>query len=122
VLAATAASASAYKAFVTPTRNIGCVLEERSVRCDIRHHSWPTPRRPKSCELDYGSGVVVGRSGRAQFVCAGDTVLEAGPVLRYGESIRKGRFRCASSELGVRCVNQRDGHGFLLSKQKVHLF
>lgn len=122
LLAAAATPASAYKAFVSPTRNIGCVMEKTGVRCDIRDHSWPTPPKPQSCELDYGGGVFVGRSGRAQFVCAGDTVLEAGPVLPYGKSASKGRFRCASSEAGVRCVNQRNGHGFLLSRPKVKLF
>lgn len=116
------ASASAFKGFVSPTHNIGCVMDKQAVRCDIRDHSWQSPPKPKSCELDYGGGVVVGHSGKAEFVCAGDTTLEAGPVLAYGESVRKGRFRCTSMETGMRCVNRRNGHGFLLSKQKVRLF
>ncbi len=120
--AVAASSAAAYKAFVSPTHNIGCIMEAQAVRCDIGDHSWQSPPKPKSCELDYGGGVAVGRSGKAEFVCAGDTVLEAGPVLPYGESASKGRFRCTSSEAGVRCVNKRNGHGFLLSKQKVKLF
>lgn len=122
LFAAAAASASAYKAFVSPTKNIGCIMEKRSVRCDIRDHSWQSPPKPKWCDVDYGGGVAVDRSGKAAFVCAGDTVLEAGPVLPYGDSASKGRFRCTSSEVGVRCLNTRNGHGFLLSKQKVRLF
>jgi hypothetical protein len=122
LMGAAAASASAFKAFVSPTHNIGCIMEARSVRCDIRDHSWISPPKPRSCDVDYGGGVAVGRGGKASFVCAGDTVLEAGPVLPYGESATKGRFRCVSSEAGMRCVNKRNGHGFLLSKQKVRLF
>jgi hypothetical protein len=92
------------------------------VRCDIRHHSWATPPKPKNCELDYGGGVFVGKHGRAGYVCSGDTTLHAGPVLPYGESERKARFRCTSEEAGMRCVNLRNGHGFLLSRQRVRLF
>lgn len=119
---AAASSAAAFKGFVSPTRNIGCVMDREAVRCDIRDHSWQSPPKPKYCDVDYGGGVAVGHSGKAEFVCAGDTTLEAGPVLPYGESISKGRFRCTSMETGMRCVNKRNGHGFLLSKQKVKLF
>jgi hypothetical protein len=121
-VAAAASPAAAYKGFVSPSHNIGCVMEDNGVRCDIRDHSWQSPPKPKSCDVDYGGGVAVGKSGRAEFVCAGDTTLEAGPVLGYGESVRKGRFRCTSEEAGMRCVNKRNGHGFLLAKQKVRLF
>jgi hypothetical protein len=121
-LAAGASAASAYTGFVSPSHNIGCVISSQSVRCDIRDHSWPTPPKPKSCELDYGGGVAVDRGGKAQFLCAGDTTLEAGPVLGYGSSVSRGRFRCSSQESGMRCVNQRNGHGFFLAKQSYALF
>jgi len=119
---ALAAPAFAFKGFVSPSHNIGCVMDKQGVRCDIRDHSWPTPPKPKSCELDYGGGVFVGKSGRASYICAGDTTLEAGPVLPYGDTVSKGRFRCRSGEAGMRCVNDRNGHGFLLAKEKVRLF
>jgi hypothetical protein len=119
---ATAASASAFKGFVSPSHNIGCVISSQSARCDIRDHSWQSPPKPASCELDYGGGVAVDKSGRAQFLCAGDTTLEAGPVLAYGVSVSAGRFRCTSKETGMRCVNTRNGHGFLLAKQTYKLF
>lgn len=121
-VAVAASPAAAYKGFVSPTGNIGCIMEDRAVRCDIREHSWQSPPKPKSCDVDYGGGVAVGLSGQADFVCAGDTVLDAGPVLPYGESASKGRFRCTSMESGMRCVNKRNGHGFLLAKQTVRLF
>lgn len=119
---ATAATASAFKEFQSPSKNIGCVMSEESVRCDIRDHSWPTPPKPKNCELDYGGGVAVDTSGKAQLICAGDTALGVGPVLSYGSAITKGRFRCFSGENGVRCVNRRNHHGFVLSKQSYKLF
>jgi hypothetical protein len=124
VLGAVAAGSAlaAFKGFDSPSGNIGCVMESRSVRCDIGDHDWAAPPKPKNCELDYGGGVAVGLGGRAGFVCAGDTTLHSGPPLAYGKSQSLGRFRCASEEAGMRCVNRRNGHGFLLSRQRVRLF
>jgi hypothetical protein len=120
--AAASASASAFVGFVSPSHNIGCVMDKEAVRCDIREHSWKSPPKPKSCDVDYGGGVAVDKSGRAQFLCAGDTTLESGPVLAYGDSVSRGRFRCVSKETGMRCVNKRNGHGFFLAKQTYSLF
>jgi hypothetical protein len=120
-LAVGASSAAAFKGFETPSHNIGCILTEQTARCDIRDHSWPTPKKPKSCEFDYGA-LFIGKQGKGEFGCVSDSAMGAGPVLSYGESIRKGRFVCTSEETGVRCVNRRNGHGFFLSKQRVRLF
>jgi hypothetical protein len=116
------ARASAFIGFHSPSGNIGCVMERAGVRCDIREHDWPTPPKPKSCELDYGGGVFVGKKHRAGFVCAGDTTLGIGKALPYGSSKHLGRFHCTSLERGMRCRNRRNGHGFLLSRESVHLF
>jgi hypothetical protein len=120
-LAVGAAQAAAYKGFETPSHNIGCILTEQTARCDIRDHSWPTPKKPKSCEFDYGA-LFIGKQGRGEFGCVSDSAMGAGPVLDYGEKVRKGRFVCTSEEAGVRCVNRRNGHGFFLSRQHVRLF
>ena len=122
ILATGASQAAATKGFETPSRNIGCVLFAQGARCDIRKHSWPLPKRPKSCEFDYGGSLFIGAKGRGEYGCVSDSAMHAGPVLPYGESIRKGRFSCASEEAGVRCVNRRNGHGFFLSRQRVRLF
>lgn len=119
---ATAASASAFKGFTSPSGNIGCVISKGYVRCDIRQHSWHAPPKPKSCDLDWGGGVAVDKRGKAQFLCAGDTTLGAGPALPYEHSISRGRFHCESQEAGMRCVNKRNGHGFYLNKQRYELF
>jgi len=119
---ATAASASAFTGFVSPSHNIGCVISKGGVRCVIRHHSWNSPPKPKWCDVDYGGGVAVDKKGKAGFVCAGDTTLESGSVLAYEHSISRGRFHCESQSAGMRCVNKRNGHGFFLSKQHYELF
>jgi hypothetical protein len=118
----TVASASAFTGFTSPTGNIGCVMSKGGVRCDIRHHSWKAPPKPKWCDVDYGGGVAVDKKGKAGIVCAGDTTLNSGPVLPYGSSINRGRFNCESQEAGMRCVNKRNGHGFYLNKQHYELF
>ena len=90
----------------------------------LRHpqHDWTAPPKPASCELDWGSGVVVGRHGRAEIVCAGDTTLGEGRHLAYGDAIARGRFRCVSRRRGMRCVNRRNDHGFALSRERVRRF
>ena len=110
--------------FRTPSNNIGCGGETAKngyVRCDISAHSWPTPRRPTTCEFDYGGGLELQTRGRASFVCAGDTVLNRDRILRYGASIKIGRISCTSRTTGVTCRNPA-GHGFSLSKQAYRIF
>lgn len=112
-----------YKLFKSPSGNIGCAISKKDVRCDIREHSWPTPPKPSSCDVDYGQGVAVGQHGRAGYVCAGDTVLDpSASVLGYGDRISKGNIRCASKTKGMRCVNLDTKDGFFLSRDAVHLF
>ncbi len=122
LLGAGASGAAAFKGFESPSHNIGCIMSEQGARCDIGQHSWPLPKRPKSCEFDYGGSVFIGDRGRGEYGCVSDSAMDAGPVLPYGEQLRKGRFVCTSEEIGVRCVNRRNGHGFLLSRQSVKFF
>ena len=119
---ASAAPAHALTQFRSPSRNIGCVMETSGVRCDIRHRSWSPPPKPAWCDLDWGQGLTVAKRGKGHYVCAGDTVLGSGRVLRYGKSISRGRFRCLSRRSGMRCVNRRNGHGFTLSRQHARVF
>lgn len=92
------------------------MISKGAVRCDIRNHSWTAPPKPKRCDVDWAAGPP-STSGKAGIVCAGDTALEAGPVLPYGDPISRGRFHCESQQAGMRCVNKRNGHGFSLNKQ-----
>jgi hypothetical protein len=108
--------------FHSPSDNIGCVLTARGVRCDIAEHRWTPPPEPKSCDLDWGGGVALDSKGRADWVCAGDTTLHQGNALAYGETVKRGRFKCKSKESGMRCVDTDDKHGFFLSRDTVRLF
>jgi hypothetical protein len=117
-----AAPASAYTFFETPSHNIGCVISKSGARCDIREHAWKPPPKPKSCHVDWGFGLTVGRRGFAEWVCAGDTVFGGKRVLAYRDSITRGRFTCTSRRNGVRCVNERNGHGFKLARRFARWF
>jgi hypothetical protein len=121
-LAFAAVPASGAVQFETPSHNIGCALSASGARCDIREHAWKPPPKPKSCPVDWGFGLEVGRRGFAQWVCAGDTVLGGKQVLAYRKSIRRGRFECTSRRNGMRCVNLRSDHGFKLARRRASWF
>jgi hypothetical protein len=116
------AAPAAASPFQSPSRNIGCYITAQGVRCDISRRDWSPPPKPASCELDYGQGLSVGPRGRGRVVCAGDTTLGSGRRLHYGASIARGRFRCTRLRSGMRCVNERRGHGFKLSRQRAVRF
>ena len=121
--ALTATSSAKLVGFQSPSHNIGCYMSGKGVRCDIKEHSWPTPPKPPTCDVDYGQGVAVDRHGTADYVCAGDTALDpSNPVLGSGEKKKTGRFKCKSTQIGMQCLNKRNGHGFLLSRDDVELF
>jgi hypothetical protein len=119
---AVAAPASAATSFHSPSGNIRCVIDRTAfTRCDITHRDWSPPPKPQSCEFDWGNSLVVGLRGRGRFLCVSDAV-DSGRKLDYGESIKRGRFRCRSRTSGIRCVNVRSGHGFAVSRQRVRRF
>ena len=110
--------------FETPSHNIGCYIDSRSARCDIRSRTWSPPPEPASCKkigLDFGQGIVVGPH-RSEFVCAGDTSLGGRAVLGYDSSTRRETIACVSQPAGVTCTNSANGHGFFLSRQRYRLF
>jgi hypothetical protein len=116
-LSCTATASASY--FRSPSRNLDCYIDKTAARCDIRKRDWEPPRRPAWCQLDYGFGLLVHIKGPGHFLCAGDTARHPGArILRYGESIERGRFRCTSKRSGMKCVNERTGHGFKLSKRR----
>lgn len=38
--------------FTSPSGNVGCYLDQTTVRCDISERDWSPPPRPADCELD----------------------------------------------------------------------
>lgn len=109
-------------AFSSPTGNIGCYIDRRSVRCDIGDRDWNPPPAPASCDLDYGQGIELRAGAAPAFVCAGDTALGGGEALDYGSSIAAGLLRCESAESGMTCRDTETGRGFSLSKQGYETF
>lgn len=109
--------------FTSPSGNIGCILDDDMVRCDIAARDWTPPPRPADCPdfTDFGQGITLNPTGPAAFVCAGDTTLHSGPALPYGEFQAGGGMSCTSEQAGMRCSNS-DGHGFSLSRQAYTLF
>jgi hypothetical protein len=114
--------AGAIDFFVSPSRNIGCLITADAVRCDIQQKSYREPTQPTSCQLDYGQALQVGLDGIGEFACVGDTVLGARKVLDYNSSTVVGDFGCTSRETGMTCYNLRTRHGFLISREIVDLF
>ena len=109
--------------FQSPSGNIGCYIYKQGVRCDIREHTWPTPPKPASCDVDYGQGVGVGEHGRADYVCAGDTALDpSSPVLGYGDRISKGNIPLREQDQGHALREPDTKDGFFLSRDVVRLF
>jgi hypothetical protein len=43
-------------------------------------------------------------------------------VLAYGQAVRLGDLVCVSRETGVRCEDERSGHGFAVSRGSYDLF
>jgi hypothetical protein len=103
--------------FTSPTGNIGCYIDKKTVRCDIDQRDWQPPQAPSSCRLDYGQGISMNAGGSPAFVCAGDTALGGGKPLAYGQSIGAGLLRCESEESGMSCTDAESGRGFTISKE-----
>lgn len=111
--------------FRTPSGNIGCAIADGTARCDVRQRDWSPPPRSASCPsiVDYGQGLIVGRSGPATFVCAGDTALDpSAPALAYGSASQVGDFVCVSRSAGTTCTDRFNGHGFFINRQGYRLF
>src|SRR3954468_2549528 len=105
------AAAEKIASFNSPSGNIGCIVgTSYGARCDIRSKDWSRGPRPANCPkiVDWGQGLIVGKTGKGHIVCAGDTALSnGGPTLPYGKSKTVGRFKCTSKTSGMTCQNTR---------------
>jgi hypothetical protein len=120
---ASPAAADTLRFFHSPSGNIDCLVSDGYARCDIRAHTFKTPKRPAGCELDWGFAVTVRATNRrGRFACVGDTVrAPKARSLAYGRSIGVGRVRCTSRTDGIRCTN-RFRRGFLIGRTAYRLF
>ena len=110
--------------FQTPSGNVGCYIDPERVRCDIAERDWAPPPRPADCHpnMSSGQGLDLSAGGESGVVCAGDTALGYGEILRYGDSIQSGSLHCDSTEAAMPCRDRNSGHGFSLSRQGYELF
>jgi hypothetical protein len=111
--------------FVMPSKHIGCAVtsDPTSLRCDT---TFPTrfSHTGHTCQAgDYGQAFELRDSGRAEAICAGDTVLSAPGARKfpYGKTWLLGPFICISRQSGLACRNS-GGHGLALSLQAQKLF
>lgn len=109
----------------TPTRNIGCIgLKfdgKYTLRCDIRSHTFTSPKQPRACQEDYGDSFSLAATGEARWTCHGDTALpppngRGFTAVAYGQAWTWGPFTCWVRLTGITCRN-RSAKGFFLSKQ-----
>ncbi|WP_052740854.1 DUF6636 domain-containing protein [Mycobacterium sp. UM_Kg1] len=110
--------------FESPSGNIACLVGTDWVRCDIQDRDWSPPPRPSDCpsQTGYGQGIQLEARGRAEFVCAGDTTFGGDArTLKYGERDSSTTHQCISETSGIRCEN-RDDHGFVISRESYELF
>lgn len=111
--------------FVSPSRNVYCMAnasEGAFLRCDMVKID-RVPKRPRDCDLDYGTAFEVSDKDRpGARICHGDTIIDEGyPTLPYGGTFERLGFRCASEQRGVTCRNAH-GRGFFLSRGRQELF
>lgn len=96
----TGAGASRVRAVPTApaySKNIVCrwyadddVRSRTYLRCQIGTGLNPRPKRPPDCDTDWGFGLTLLNVGRAEVLCAGDTIWQGWkPVLEYGTTWRK---------------------------------
>ena len=110
---APATSFATIRAFRSPSGSIGCV-----------YYRDPDTHAFLRCDVDRAGdlGWRIHRHGHARRIHVTDTVLDPrSPVLAYGRTRSFGSMRCTSRMTGMTCKN-RDGHGFVLSRERQRLF
>ena len=125
----TIAQANSSEGFILPSKKIYCRIAEFSnkpasnyLRCEIASQLKPMPVQPKSCNLDWGNGLVLSKTRKAEVTCAGDTLYSPSlPTLNYGKTWRKDGFTCTSAATGLTCTN-RQNKGFFLNRQEWRSF
>jgi hypothetical protein len=88
----------------------------QSIRCTVVGSTAKLPKRPTSCDFDWGD-IAVKATGKSYTVCAGDSIEGTYPVLAYGQTWKRSGFTCTSARSGVTCRNTAK-HGFRITKTK----
>lgn len=102
-------------AFVLPSGNISCDLQDSALACTILNATFEPPAgdgcqwRGQIITLD-SSGVFMPCPPQQPVATEGLTAL------KYGESTAVGVWVCTSSEQGLECYSREDGTGFTLAR------
>ena len=110
--------------FRTPSRNISCGLTSTRVLCDVTRYSFPTPARPRTCQLNYGpSWVDLGAKRVTRGLClSGPPFPPISRVLPYGSRLRAGAFACRSEPEFLACADLRTGRGFAVNRTTLRVY
>lgn len=116
-------------AFVSPSRNIFCLMDDNSVLCASEESEIQVPEEERQrCATDIGDAIVLNRGKPAVLLCHGDPAYlatgqlgDVAPTLEYGASITFGPITCRSMTTGVRCSDPTTGHGFRLARASYEL-
>jgi hypothetical protein len=114
--------------FTTPSGNIACGLtgaaRDVTVECEVRHYSFAAPRRPSTCNLEWGAGWIgIADGSTTQGLCLGGPPFP--PVSRtlpYGSTITRGTLGCRSEPGFLACADLSDGHGFAVDRSAVRVY
>lgn len=113
--------------FVMPGRDIECLMVDPNVAygnvtCGINrnrfrgsHSGFDSEKPSRRWFVDVNQFPVVEVSTRP----FGSSPVR---VLRYGQTLRVGFFRCTSRVAGLTCVSRHSGHGFFLSSRRQRTF
>ena len=117
--------ASAQATFQLPSGNIQCAVyasDRSSLICTVRGFSYAIPPRPPNCDINWGNVVMLGGTGPARLICAGDPgEARYDPVLRYGQAWQGPGMTCTSAQTGLRCQNA-EGRGFEMARARLRFF
>ena len=103
------------RSFQMPSKNIGCALHRKVLRCDILSGLQPEPT--EECDFDW-VGLEIGVTGAASPNCGSDTVFDQGAkTLAYGETWTRREIVCKSRRRGLSCAN-REGHELTLARDR----
>ncbi|MBV7363360.1 hypothetical protein KRX54_02800 [Actinomycetaceae bacterium TAE3-ERU4] len=106
------ADAQAVPKFISPSQNIGCVINKDYAYCSIRTREYLT-EGPGACQGVFG--LKVNASGEAVQTCndeANKAISESFPTLEYGKASKVGDYACTMESSGVTCWNMKTGYGF----------
>ena len=119
------AKTKTWTSFKSPSGSIHCssfkYKSKTSIRCDEYQAENSPPRKPKSCEFDYGFSFGVSTTGKGHRLCVSDATPQTRHVLRYGQTWKRGGITCKSRTSGLTCKNHKH-HGFFVSRASQRVF